>query len=156
MSYEITNFSWNIQTQDCRALMRSRVMDLERELLKMPQPELPVENFFAGGMYARALHIPMNVALTGAIHKREHFSILLSGDMTVTTDVGPRRISPGEVIVCHPGTKRAGFAHADSVWLTIERTDKTDPDEAQEELVTNDFDAWLKEQECHLQLPPAF
>jgi quercetin dioxygenase-like cupin family protein len=149
MSYELANFTWSISTQD----HRQQVYALENELLKAPQPVWPVESVFSGGMYARALSIPKNGVLTGAIHKQDHFSVLLKGEMTVTTASGPRRVVAGEFFPCKAGTKRAGFAHEESVWLTIERTDETEVESAQAMLVTNDYEGWLKEQACLPQLP---
>jgi quercetin dioxygenase-like cupin family protein len=157
MNYELRSFTWNIATHD----HRRDVYSLERSMLTAlgdsnMASSLPVQNLFAQGMYARSLTIPKNGVLTGALHKQDHFSILLKGEMTITTEQGPKRISAGDVFITRAGSKKAGFAHIESTFLTIERTDHTDVDAAQAQLVTNDFEGWLKEQECPLQLPQAF
>lgn len=108
---------------------------LEAEISQMNQVECPVWHHFAPGLYARCMLIPARTVLTGAVHKTEHLCIV-SGDIDVTTDVGVRRIThPHTIISSKPGTKRAGFAHADTFWTTIHATDETDLDKLVEELV---------------------
>lgn len=153
MNYELINFTWNIATQD----HRRDVFALENSMLaalgdKNLAPHLPVQNWFAQGMYARSLTIPENGVLTGAIHRQDHLSILLKGEMTITTEHGPKRIHAGDVFVTRAGSKKAGFAHVESVFLTVERTNETTEEAAQAHLVTNDYESWLKEQECPLLL----
>lgn len=149
MRYELTSFSWNIATQDHRrdvyALEHSMLAQLGDANLAH---HLPVQNWFAQGMYARALTIPANGVLTGAIHKQDHFSILLRGEMTITTERGPKRLHAGDVFVTRAGSKKAGFAHVESIFLTVERTEATQVNDALNELTTNDYESWLKENAC--------
>ena len=156
MNYELTKFTWNIATQD----HRREVIALEQSLLAALGDQnmalaLPVQNWFAQGMYARALSIPKDCVLTGAIHRQDHLSILLKGEMTITSEYGPQRIRAGDVFVTRAGAKKAGFAHEDSVFLTVERTDETTEAAAQEQLVTNDYESFLKEYACQPQLSQA-
>lgn len=114
--------------------MRERVFALEDEIAKMPQVECPVWHHFAPGLYARKMLIPKGVTLTGAVHKTEHLCIV-SGDMTVTTDDGVKRITDAHTILTSkPGAKRAGYAHEDTYWTTVHATDETDLDKLVEEL----------------------
>lgn len=151
--YEIVNFSANVQVVP-RLPVRDAIRRLEQEILECVPAEMPVAHFFAEGLYARSLSIPKNCVLTGAIHKHEHINILAKGDITVVTDDGPRRIQAPYVMVSRPGTKRAGFAHEDCVWVTVHACEETEVDKAEVALVTNDYDEWLRiEQQCHSQLP---
>lgn len=86
---------------------------LEDELLKLPQVEMPVEHAFCAGLYARTMHIPAGTALTGAIHRQESFFLVRKGKLIVSTDNGPRTLSPGDMSVSNIGTKRAGVALTD-------------------------------------------
>ena len=86
---------------------------LEAELLKLPQVEMPVEHAFCAGLYARTMHIPAGTALTGAIHRQESFFLVRKGSLIVSTDNGPRTLSPGDMSVSNIGTKRAGVALTD-------------------------------------------
>lgn len=151
--YEITNFSADVQVA-ARLPVRDAIRRLEQEILECVQAEMPVEHFFATGLYARSLSIPKNCVLTGAIHKHEHINILAKGDITVVTDDGPVRVKAPCVMVSKPGTKRAGFAHEDCVWVTVHACEAKDVETAERLLVTNDYDEWLRiEQQCHSQLP---
>jgi hypothetical protein len=148
--YEITNFSADIQVAS-RPPVRDAIMALEQQILGCVQAEMPVEHFFAKGLYARSLSIPKHCVLTGAIHKHEHVNILAKGDITVVTEDGPKRIQAPYVMVSRPGTKRAGFAHEDCVWITVHACDETEVDKAEAALVTNDYDEWLRLEQCHSQ-----
>lgn len=114
--------------------IRSKVFALEDRVSQMPQVDCPVWNHFAPGLYARKMLIPKGTVLTGAIHKTEHLCII-SGDITVTTDDGVKRITDAHAILSSkPGAKRAGFAHEDTYWTTVHATDETDLEKLVEEL----------------------
>lgn len=86
---------------------------LEAELLKLPQVDMPVDHDFCNGLYARTMHIPAGTVLTGAIHKEESFFLVRKGELIVSTDNEPRKLSPGDMSVSKIGTKRAGIALTD-------------------------------------------
>lgn len=152
VSYEIVRFDYSLDIEPKRPL-REAIVALEQQLLQCEQADMPVEHYFAKGLYSRALHIPKNCVLTGAIHKEEHINILAKGEITVVTEDGPKRITAPYVMVSRPGTKRAGFAHEDSLWVTVHACEAKDVETAEKLLVTNDYDEWLRiEQQCHLQL----
>jgi len=149
MNYEISSFTWSIATHD----HRRDVIALEQTMLaalgdQNLAPTWPVQNLFAQGMYARSLSIPAGAVLTGAIHRYDHFSILLKGEMTITSPEGPKRIQAGDIFVTLAGSKKAGYAHADSVFLTVERTDHANEADAMDELVTNDYESFIREYAC--------
>lgn len=153
MSYEIVDFSYSFEVEP--AQRRAAIQRLEDEIIQLPQAVMPLEHFFAQGLYARQLTIPKDCVLTGAIHKFEHINILAKGDMTVVTEEGPRRIQAPCVMVSKPGTKRAGFAHEESVWITVHACEAKTEAEAEALLVTNsreDYERFL-EQQCPSQLP---
>lgn len=114
---------------------RAQVERLQHEMEKFPQVELPPEHFFANGMYARKLSRPAGTLIAGKVHKHEHFFMLMTGDLEVWTEDGMKRIGPGTVIVSKPGTKRITLAHADSIAITVHRTDATDLDDIEAEII---------------------
>lgn len=135
---------------------RANIQALEEHLLTCVQAEMPLRHFFAQGLYARELTIPQHCVLTGAIHKFEHINILAKGDMSVATDDGVLRIRAPYVMVSKPGTKRAGFAHEESVWITVHACEAKTEAEAEALLVTNsfqDYERFLEEHECLSRLP---
>jgi hypothetical protein len=145
-----------VAPQSAAAERRHSIQQLESFLLTCVQADMPVEHFFADGLYARKLTIPQNCCLTGAIHKRQHINIVAKGDITVITERGPRRVQAPAIIVSEPGTKRAGFAHEETVWITVHACEAKTEAEAEALLVTNsfeDYERFLEDQQCHSQLP---
>lgn len=109
-----------------QADMRVRVLAFEKEQLKKPQVEIPVEhNFFPGG-YARTIRVPAGTELTGAIHKYKNFNLLVSGELLIIAEDGPMRLKAPAQFWSPPGTKRVGQMLTDVVWTTLFATDMTD------------------------------
>jgi hypothetical protein len=119
-------------------VMRAQVDTLEREITRLPQAELPLWHFFAPGLYARQMLIRAGHVLTGAVHRTEHLCIV-SGDIEVTTHDGIRRIAGQQKIInSMPGIKRAGYAHADTLWTTVHATHERDLDALVRELTESE------------------
>ena len=89
------------------------VRALKAEMLKFPQVDCKTTHVIHGGMYARTIFIPAGTVLTGAKTNVENICIL-SGDISVSTDEGLKRLVGFTVIPANAGFKRAGFAHADT------------------------------------------
>jgi hypothetical protein len=123
---------------------RSKVINLETELLKLPQVDAKLEHFFARGVYARALHIPKGCTLTGKIHKYSQINVLLKGKMAIASVEGMKEMVAGDIIESGPGVKRAGYAHEDSVWLTIHGTHERDLERLEDELISPSFESYDK------------
>ena len=121
--------------------MRAQVTALQRAMSTMNQAVLTTEHYFADGMYCRFLPRPAGTLIVGKVHKREHFYIVCCGTIRVTTDEGVKDITGPQVIVSKPGTKRAVLALTDATCMTVHRTDRTDLDEIEEELIDPDADA---------------
>jgi hypothetical protein len=118
------------------------VLRLQEILREMPQLELPTTHHFADGMYARVVARPAGALIVGRVHKKEHFYIVASGRVAVTDGEELAVEYPcGTVLVSKPGTKRAVLALEDSVCLTVHRTDKTTPEEIEDEVVETEDNA---------------
>ncbi len=112
----------------------SKVIALQNAMHKLPQVELGTWHYFADGMYGRVMDCPAGAVIVGKIHKREHFFIVTKGRLRVVTEESSD-YSAGDVIVSHPGTKRAILALEDSICMTVHRTEKTVLDDIEEELI---------------------
>lgn len=124
---------------------RGKLERLDAVLAQVPQVEMPVTHRFSRGVYCRELFIPQGTVLTGRIHKYSQINILLRGDISVLTEEGVKRLHAPVVFESPAGAKRAGYAHEDTVWLTICGTETTDPDVLEDELTTRsygEYDAW--------------
>ena len=108
---------------------------LGRAMAEMPQAELDTDHYFADGMYARSLFRPAGTLIVGKVHKKEHFYIIASGCVDVTTDHGLERIHGPRIIISKPGTQRAVLAIEDSLCITIHRTDQKELADIEKELV---------------------
>lgn len=121
---------------------RADIEHLQTVMLRMPQAELPTAHHFADGVYVREMHCAAGTTIVGKVHKRPHFFILMTGEMTVTGDGSPARlIKAPAIIVSGPGVKRAGYAHTACVCMNIHRTDSTDLDVIETELIELDSSA---------------
>lgn len=121
-----------------RVPTRAQIVALERHLLDMPAVEIEPRHHFAKGIYAREIRIPAGTILTGKVHRTEHLNVLSEGEITVWTEDGMKRLQAPATIVSRPGTKRVGYAHTDTTWITIHGTDETDLDVLEAELIENE------------------
>lgn len=125
--------------------MLQKIRRAEAAMREMPQVELETQHYFADGMYAREVFRPAGTLLVGKVHKREHFYIVTMGAVQVATENGLRIYRAPAVVVSKPGTKRAVLALEDSVCMTVHRTDNTDLEAIERELIEPDqhalFDA---------------
>ena len=96
----------------------------EAYLDTLPQVDLCTEMLVHGQMAARWVSIPAGTHLTGALTLCDNLCVVV-GDITVTTDAGPRRLTGFNVLAANAGAKRYGVAHADTVWLTVHHTRHT-------------------------------
>ena len=124
-------------------IMRERVATLQTQLAKMPQYEPLTKHTFHGGMYCREVWREAGVLIVGKVHTKEHFYLIASGTVAVTTDDGVRLITGPELVCSKPGTKRAVYAETDALCMTFHRVESTTVEEAEAELVEPDETAML-------------
>lgn len=103
--------------------MRTLILGLEAAMLAMPE-HVPGKDFetthrFDTGIYMRECVIPKGFVVTGRIHKHGHWNYLLRGTITVWTEEGMRTLKAPAAIQSNPGIKRVGFAHEETVWMTV-------------------------------------
>lgn len=122
---------------------RESIMRLQQAMLEMPGADTSdgdVHHHFSDGLYARELRIPADTVLVGHIHLKGQINFLMKGTIRVTTDDGVKTLTAPQIVVTGPGTKRAGYAVTDVVWVTVSATDKTDPEEVRKQIIATDFD----------------
>lgn len=120
---------------------REQVERLQAQMVTMPQAELVTEHQFSPGMYMRRLFRPAGTLIVGKVHKEPHFFLCAKGEIIAWTESGMKRLQAGDVIESKPGTKRVTLAVTDAIGITIHRTDKTDLDEIEAELIEPDITA---------------
>lgn len=125
------------------SLARNKINEAEALMAQFPQIELKHINHFSNGVYARELHIPKGVMLTGKIHKYENLNILAKGRIKVSVGDEVKEISAPFVIVSPPGTKRIALALEDCVWITVHGTDEKDVDKIEQQFIAQDEKEYL-------------
>jgi quercetin dioxygenase-like cupin family protein len=120
---------------------RQQIDRLQAEMVKMPQADLQTEHFFSPGMYCRRVFRPAGTLIVGKVHKAPHFFLCAKGEIIAWTESGMRRLQAGDIVECQPGTKRVTLAVTDAVGVTIHRTDKTDLEQIEVELIEPDDSA---------------
>jgi hypothetical protein len=116
------------------------ILQIEAQILQMPQVELPIDHYYIEGVYARSMFIPAGTLLTGKIHNFESIAILAKGTIRITNGTESYVISEGHIMVDQPGVKRLGYAETDVVFITVHRTDNTEIDAIEDELVSATFE----------------
>lgn len=107
------------------------------------QVDLRVEHYFSKGVYARELHIPKGIILTGKIHKYSQLNILIKGKIEVVIDAKLQTIEAPYVVVSLPGTKRIARALEDCVWITIHGTEETDITKIEQQFIAQSEQEYL-------------
>ena len=126
---------------------RAKILEYEEMAKELPQVDIPVNHHIHGGMYAREITIPEGTIITGQLYKFDHFDIMVSGDVTVSTDTGETRRLTGEtrrltgfnLLKGMSGKKRAGYAHKDTHWVTFHNFDGDDGEEIQKYITAETF-----------------
>jgi quercetin dioxygenase-like cupin family protein len=118
--------------------VRKQVDALQAAMSEMPQYEPPTEHLFHGGMYCRQVWRPAGCTIVGKVHKKEHFYVVVSGTICVTTDDGVQTVTGPKVLLSRPGVKRAVYAVTDALCMTFHVVEATTIEDAENELVEAD------------------
>jgi hypothetical protein len=111
---------------------------LSMELLKfsghMLDVDMPLEHYFADGIYVRSLTIPKGAIIVGKKHRNACVNIMLRGDITIYADGDIERFTDNYIGIAPAGTQKAAKAHKETVWLTIHKIDSEDIDEIEKDI----------------------
>ena len=120
---------------EVQAPLQERVEALQAEVSKLPQYEPETKHYFHGGMYCREVFREGGVLVVGAVHKKEHFYLIVSGTVAITTDDGVQEVTGPHLFMSKPGTKRAVYAITDARCMTFHAIEAKTVEEAEAELV---------------------
>ena len=111
-----------------REEIRDAILELKDQLLGVAgeSMDLPVDHEFCDGMYVRTLHIPKGTLLVGKIHRQPCINWLAKGEMSLLTEFGSTRVKAGFMAQSKAGIQKLGYAHEDSVFVNVFRTNETD------------------------------
>jgi hypothetical protein len=121
--------------------MLDKVKALQVEVSKLPQYEPDTKHYFHGGMYCREVFREAGILIVGAVHKKEHFYLIVSGTVAITNDDGVQEVTGPHLFSSKPGTKRAVYAITDALCMTFHRVESSNVEDAEAELVEHDPDS---------------
>ena len=99
----------------------------------------PTKHTFSGGCYIREIYNPANMLLVTKIHKVDHPYFLMSGKMSILTEDGVIEVEAPHHGVTKAGTKRVIYTHDPCKFVTVHATNKTTPEEVEEEVIAKSF-----------------
>jgi hypothetical protein len=128
----------NLKIRKAISLIESKLKLIPDSLGEDP---FPLEHSFAEGIYIRKIFIPKGYWLIGKIHKHSYINFVESGDISVLTESGMSRIKAPCTIHSPSGTKRFGYSHLDTVWVTVHSnpTNEKSIKKLKEKLYTSDY-----------------
>jgi len=117
---------------------REQINTLQSEMVKMPQAELKTEHYFSGGMYCRKVFRLAGTLIVGKIHKEDHIFLCASGQIMAWTELGMKTLNAGDIVESKAGTKRVTLALTDAIGITIHKTNETDLEKIEQQLIEPD------------------
>lgn len=120
--------------------IRKKIHDLEHYVMKVGQlTQIETTHEIANGHYVRKVFYPKGILAFGKIHKYPCFSFMPKGKVVVLTENGVKMVEGPYYEITRAGNKRVVFAIEDSERLTVHKTDKTNIDEIEKELIADDY-----------------
>lgn len=124
-----------------REQMRARILSLKDALIAAAgTPDYPTEHLLCDGMYSRKLFIPKGTLLIGKIHRKDCINVVASGDISILTERGTYRARAGDTAASPAGTMKVGYAHEDTVFLNVFRTNLTRVADIENEIACTSFE----------------
>lgn len=124
------------ESSQLAGLMRQKIGILQSELVNLPQYEPATKHYFHGGMYCREVFRHAGVLVVGAVHKKEHFYLIVYGTVAITDGEGNvQEVTGPHLFQSKPGTKRAVLALTDTLCMTFHAVTASTVEDAEAELV---------------------
>lgn len=125
------------------AVIRESIRECERWMKSLPsdvQQDFEMEETLLDGVYTRKLLIRKGRLLVGKVHLKACINIVAKGDISVLTEMGAGRFRAGYMAVSQPGIQKLGYAHEDTVFINVFRTDETDITKIENEIACESCD----------------
>lgn len=100
----------------------------------------PLKHNLQDGLYTREILMPKGSLVVSFIHKQNHPSFFMSGEMSVLLDTGEvKRIKAPMKVMTEIGTQRVAYMHEDCIWICVYKTNKKTVEEAEKDVYTQDY-----------------
>lgn len=147
---------------ETRGILWEKILELEKQVLnnvdgavhhkagekqsKEMKETYPLIQHIENGMYTRQIFMPKGHLVISMVHKQNHPSFLLKGELSYLADNGDViRIKGPHVIQTKQGTQRVLYIHKDCHWACVYRTEAETNEEAEADVYTNDYKELPKE-----------
>ena len=100
----------------------------------------PVKHTYADGMYIREIFMPRGEIVISKIHKIAHPFFLIKGRISVLSEEGEKLLQAPYYSITPAGTKRMLYTHTNAIVVTVHRTNETDLDKIENEIIAKSFD----------------
>lgn len=122
--------------------VRAAIAARQAEMLVSPlRVDLEVIETLEHGQYTRKVFIPKGCELVGKIHKKPCVNIVAKGDISIMTETGALRVQAGYTVTSPAGIQKIGYAHEDTIFINVFRTDETDISKMEADLIAPDFES---------------
>ena len=101
----------------------------------LAREDYPVSNVLIDGVLARTVRIPRGHLVVGEIHKYASINFLIKGEVKVHYNGEVKHLKAPTMIASSPETRKVVFALEDVVWTSVHKTDKTNIEEIEEDLI---------------------
>lgn len=119
--------------------LRNLILYFEEQMLKLPQTEVPIEHYFAPGVYTRQASFKADTLAVGKIHKTEHTNIILSGKFKLITEYGIKEVVGPCVFISKPGSKKMAYFVEDTLWINVFATTETDVSKIEQAVTAKNY-----------------
>lgn len=123
--------------------------DLDAQLAEMGMERLDGEDpcmlthRHTKGIYVREFKMKAGSIIVSKLHAQEHICIISAGKAVVTTENGTQIIEAPCTFVSPAGSKRVLLILEDMVWSTVHRSDETEIEKLEAELIIPEPDGYL-------------
>ena len=125
--------------------MINKMLEVESALGRLPGTKFgddafPLKHTFADGLYIREMKGLKGTIVVTKLHKTTHPYFVLKGDVSILTEKGMERVKAPCSGITKAGTKRIGYFHEDTIWITVHATKETELDKIEEEVIAKTYD----------------
>jgi len=136
----------DISDKDTRLAVRNKIELFEAECLAIAGTgemkeinDNGLKEHFVDGSYIRELFIPANTAMVSKLWNKDRFWIIAFGDVTITSEVGTKRVRGPHTEVPVYGSKIALYTHEDTLWFAITGCKSNDSESIEKEVIVDDY-----------------
>tara|TARA_R100001369_G_scaffold91742_1_gene133951 strand:- start:152 stop:616 length:465 start_codon:yes stop_codon:yes gene_type:complete len=108
--------------------------------------EFPLKHSFADQIYVREMKMKKDSMVVGAIHNHLHVWFLLTGRLTIVTELSKEDYIAPCYVLSTPGVKRVIYAQEDSIFVNIHKnpSNTQDLDKLEDEIVSKNYKEYEK------------